>query len=490
MKNDIKIECMGAGERDLTFMFTYENKDFSYKGELKNYDYTKLLKSKQANIFKFMELASYYVDADDIVAGLVKRVLVPFSMTEEYSIDGSERIVKKYKDHHDKTGFKDVLKSVFFELYTFANCYMYIMEEGNLITLPPHRIRISDIMINGEPVLEFNILELNTQRGKVVDEKFIETLKEKYKGYPKEIGDSLKKGAANWVQLNPKNTLIVQESKPMWEKYAIPFISTCLKPLSKKELISYYEDNLLNMGTKNFLHVQVGDKDILPAPNKQQLDEVVDIFKRALSKYPLAVTNWLIKAQFITMQQREDLFDNTKYSEVNKQILSAGGISTVIVTGDSSNDSFASVNMSVETAAKRIKQNQDNVAEAINKYHKRLNEKWGGVYKNIPEFKFKPLNLTNSDELKKEAFTLWQSGTLSRKTMLEMHDYNYTKEKERKENEKDDNEIFEPPTNPFTASGNNSTGDNSGGRPNSNPKDMKSDKNKSKTGGQPKPSNK
>ena len=187
--------------------------------------------------------------------------------------------------------------------------------------------------------------------------------------------------------------------------------------------------------------------------------------------------------------EQQDLFDNSKYAEVNKQILSAGGISTVIVTGDSSNDSFASVNMSVETAAKRIGQNQDNVAEAINKYHFRLNEMWEGVTKSIPEFVFSPLNLTNSGDLKAEAFSLWQSGCLSRKTLLEKYDYNYDQEKERKENEKDDETVFKIPVNPFTANGNDS---NSGdtGRPTKNVKDLKRDKNQSDTGKQPKPSNK
>lgn len=486
---DIEFECMGANYKDpKDYFFSYENKDFSYKGELKNYNYANLLKQKQANIYKFMELASYYVDADDIFSGLIKRVLTPFSMTSGYTLSGGERIIKKYKDFHAATGFKDVLRCIFFELYTFGNCYIYIMDDGHLITLPPHRIKISDLMKKGEPILEFNIMELNNIKSNVVEESFIKTLEKKYEGYPREIKESLKRNASAWVQLNPDRTLVVQESKPMWEKYAIPFISTCLKPLAKKELISYYEDTLLNMGAKGFLHVKVGDKDILPAPNGNQLNEVVSIFKRALNKYPLAVTNWLTDAKFITMEQ-EDLFDNSKYSEVNKQILSAGGISTVIVTGDSSNDSFASVNMSIETAAKRIGQNQDNVAEAINKYHYRLNNLWNGVIKNIPEFKFNNLNLTNSNELKSEAFTLWQSGSLSRKTMLEKHDYNYDQEKERKEKEKDDEKVFTIPVNPHTSSGDNNN-DDSTGRPTKNTKDLKRDKNQSDTGKQPKPSNK
>lgn len=481
---------MGANYKDpKEYYFSYENKDFTYKGELKNYNYTNLLKQKQANIYKFMELASYYVDADDIFSGIIKRVLTPFSMTSGYMLNGGDRIVKKYKDFHNETGFRDVLRCVFFELYTFGNCYIYIMDDGHLITLPPHRIRISDLMQKGEPILEFNIMELNNITSNIVDEEFVKTLEKKYEGYPREIRDSVSGGtSAPWVQLNPDRTLVIQESKPMWEKYAIPFISTCLKPLAKKELISYYEDTLLNMGSKGFLHVKVGDKDVLPAPNTTQLNEVVSIFKRALNKYPLAVTNWLTDAKFITMEQ-EDLFDNSKYSEVNKQILSAGGISTVIVTGDSSNDSFASVNMSVETAAKRIGQNQDNVAEAINKYHFRLNKLWGGVVKSVPEFKFAPLNLTNNNELKEESFALWQSGCLSRQTMLEKHEYNYDQEKERKEKEKDDEKIFTIPINPFTTSGDGSN-DNNNGRPAKNTKNLKRDKNQSDTGKQPKPSNK
>jgi hypothetical protein len=36
--------------------------------------------------------------------------------------------------------------------FKYANVYCYLMEDGNLITLPVHLIRIANVMIGGEPV--------------------------------------------------------------------------------------------------------------------------------------------------------------------------------------------------------------------------------------------------------------------------------------------------------------------------------------------------
>ena len=76
-------------------VFSYENKDFTFRGEVKNYNYNNILKDKQSNIYKLYELANYYVDADEIVSGIVKRVLTPFSLSSGWKLVGSSENTKK-----------------------------------------------------------------------------------------------------------------------------------------------------------------------------------------------------------------------------------------------------------------------------------------------------------------------------------------------------------------------------------------------------------
>jgi len=113
------------------------------------------------------------------------------------------------------------------------------MDDGTIITLPVHLIRITNVMINGEPVLEFNCQtiindfkqEFGSTEREFLDDRELEI---RLKGFPKEVGDGVKKGVA-WCQLNPANTFVLQDVKEDWTRYAIPMIASCLRAFAKKE---------------------------------------------------------------------------------------------------------------------------------------------------------------------------------------------------------------------------------------------------------------
>jgi hypothetical protein len=491
-----EVIAVGADMSRLQNIVSYENKDLTFRGEIKNYNYDNLLKHKQENIIKFMELADYYVDADELVKGIIKGVLVPFSLSCGWKFRGAtERTKKKYKEHYDNIGFLDIARNIFFELYTYAQCYVYFMPGGRLITLPPHRIRIADVMAGNEPILEFNIKELNSKKysgmGGTVKEDYIKSLVAKYSGYPPEIREALESGNGDaWIQLNPENVFVLQETKPMWAKYAVPFISSCLKPLAKKALISYYEDVQLNLGCKGFLHVRYGDEKGQEKVNQKQLDDTAIVFKNALTNFPLAVTNWKVQAQFLSVDNKNSLFERNKYAEVNAAILSAGGISSLVVSGQGDgNSSFAQATISVAVTAQRIKQNQNNFEEMMRKFNKKLAEMpgWRVGNEKIPEFKFNEIDLTNDGKFQDACFKLYQQGIIGIESLHEVYNFDHEQELERKkkENKEKYTDIFTLPP-----SFNNQTGDeSSAGRPQQNQSNMKQDKNNSKTSAQPKPSN-
>ena len=81
-----------------------------------------------------------------------------------------------------------------------------------------------------------------------------------------------------------------------------------------------------------------GDSKSDVMPDITQLNAVNSLFKKAMTGAALATTNHLCKA-------------------VNAEILSAGGISGIIVSGRAEDGSnFASAQVSMQTAAMRIKQ--------------------------------------------------------------------------------------------------------------------------------------
>ena len=232
--------------------------------------------------------------------------------------------------------------------------------------------------------------------------------------------------------------------------------------------------------------------DILP--DIVQLNQVNSLFRKAMTGGALATTNHLCKANVI-QPDTKDMFDKEKYREVNAEILSAGGISGIIVSGRAEDGSnFASAQVSMQTAAMRIQQAMDNFAELMNKVNRRLNGTHGGMThsapNSIPRFVYPPVDLAGSSKFQDTCYKLWQSGVVSTQTMLQTHGYDMSQEVERRIQEeatgidealaKAKESTDEP----------DATKEKKGpGRPEMDDSERNSDKDKAQTGKQPKPSN-
>lgn len=132
---------------------TYNDKTITYSGDLASYDYDAILRDKQRNINSLYELADYYVDADPIFRGIIKGVYVPFSLSDDFRLVGANEQTKaKYLEYYDRIHLKDRMRSIFYQYFKYGNVYCYLMEDGNIITLPVHLVRIANVMIGGEPV--------------------------------------------------------------------------------------------------------------------------------------------------------------------------------------------------------------------------------------------------------------------------------------------------------------------------------------------------
>ena len=390
----------------------------------------------------------------------------------------------------------DRMRSIMYQYFKYANVYVYIMEDGNLITLPVHLVRIANIMVDGEPVVELNCRTIKddmSQTGAKAQKDFVEDddLMKKLEGYPPEVADAVKANK-EWVQLNPENTFVLQDLKEDWMRYAVPMVATALSPLARKALIGQYEGALLNLGIRSFVHVTYGDpkEDVMPDINA--LNQVNNLFRRAMTGNALATTNHLVKAA-VVQPDTKNMFDHDKYREVNAEILSAGGISGIIVSGRAEDGSnFASAQVSMQTAAMRIKQARDNFCELMNRVNQRLNGSGGGVSRSastkVPKFTFPPVDLAGNEKFQKTCYTLWKDGVLSTQTVLQVHGYDLDQEVERMKSEQsgDISSVMQRPSvKP------ESTAPEPGGklgRPEMDDTERNSDPAKSSTGAQPKPS--
>lgn len=491
-----KESVVGAKENIEDNFQSYTNSNITFNGSLAGYDYDSILRDKQSHIVDLYQLSDYYTDADPIVRGIIKHVFVPFSTCSDYFLTGSNRkTVKLYEEQYKRMRLEEKIDGIMTECWKYSNVFIYLMD-GQIITLPVHKCKIGGIAFNGMPLVDFDCQSiLNEWRAKnySIHEGWVKenNLEMYFKGYPEEVKQALDKGA-QYAQLNPDNTFVMQGSKESWQRYAVPFIASCLVPLAKKELISNYENAMLNLATRGFVHVRYGDdkkgSDMLP--DAGQLGQIQRIFSRAMTtnKTPLAVTNHLAKAEFI-QASIDDLFQWDKYRDVNNDILSAGGVSGILVTGVSEDGStFASAQVSMQTAETRINAVRKEFCEIMNRINVRLAEIIPGTYnlKETPEFHFMPLDMSGRKALREACTDLWEKGVISTKTMLETNGYSIDKEVElRKSESKDIDTVLIPRDQMQTET----SSDGKVGRPEMDDDERTSDPEASERGKQPKPSN-
>lgn len=475
---------------------TFNDRNITYTGELTNYDYQGILRNKQGNINKLYELSDYFTDADPLYRGMIKGVYTPFTIAQGYRLIGAnEQTKKKYEAYYDRIELNDKMQSIFLQYYKYGNVYCYLMEDGDIVTLPPHKCRISNMALNGEPLVEYNVRSIRDDlvsagvkavKGYIDDE----ILEERLKGFPPEVVKGVKDNV-EYVQLNPANTFVLQDLKEEWTRYAIPMVATCLTAFQKKALIQQYETSQLNLGLRGFLHAKYGDPThTSPLPDRNQLMQTQSLFRSAMTGSALAVTNHWVSAEFITADT-DKLFEFDKYKDVNNDILAGGGISGIIVSGVAGDGStFATAQVSMQTAAMRIRTARNNFAQMMNKINQRVN----GILPhsksaNIPKFTFPPVDLAGDAKFQEACTKLWQSGVMSTQTMMEAYGLDTMQEVERRKNEAmEADEILAPRTQK-----NEETVDdgekNEGGRPEMTDEERHSDPANSQTGKQPKPSN-
>lgn len=491
---------VGAGkEADTETIQSFSNSNFTFSGELSSYDYVSILRNKQGNIQSFYQLSDYYSDADPIIHGIIYHVLVPFSCCSDWYLTGAkDKTYALYEEQYKRMRLREKIEAIFTEAWKYYNVCCYL-KDGDLITLPPDKWKIGNTTFNGTPIVDYDCQSILNEiqiKSYSIKENYVKDSNTDHvlKGYPEEIQKAVKAGQ-QYAQLNPDNTFVLQFPKESWKRYAIPFIAAALRALSKKELISSYEDAMLNIGKRSFVHVKYGESskinDVLP--DQAQLSAVRKIFLSAMSGTPLAVTNHLATANTVQFDM-DDLFQWDKYRGVNRDILSAGGISEVMVTGVSEDGStFSTAQVSTETAEARINAIRNEFCEMMTKINRRLTEFIPGTYnlKDIPAFHFQPLSIEGKKALRENALALWEKGVVSTGHMLDLHGYSVEVERNNRKKEKSDktDEILLPRDLGNTTYVDNSTTQNSVGRPELDNTERTSDPESSMRGKQPKPSN-
>lgn len=485
--------------RDVTG--TINERSITFNGSLTGYDFEALLRQKQSNINTFYELSDYFTDADDLVGGAIYDVYVPFSLIDGWFLTGgTDQTRAKYMEWFERIQLDHKLRSWFYQYYVFYNVYFSLMEDGDLVTLPPHLMRISNVMVGGNPLAEFNVRSLKTDlrpASQKAWKKFIDDdeFKIRIAGYPKEVTEALTKNR-EWVQLDPKTTWLWQGDKPEWQRYAIPMISRALIPLAQKALVRNQEDALLNLAAASFVHGAVGSpKDSNIIVDLPILNSVMAITKSAMkSGGGIAITNDTV-AYKVIQPDLDHFYEADKYKSVNAAILSAYGINATVSSGSDNAVSFGSSQISTKLVSMRINAARQSLCKLMNRIIRAVNGAPYGLPRSndskLPRFEMAECDLTQIGAFQDACMKLWEAGVLSTKTLLDQYhiDMNTEYEQKKLENDSGITETFVKPG--INQADTEHSGDNGDtvGRPTLSDGDRQSDPGNSATGRNPKPSN-
>jgi len=474
---------------------TFNDRSITYNGSLENYDYESILRQKEQNINSFYELSDYFVDADDLVNGAIHHVLVPFSTLDGWYLTGGEEKTRaKYYEWFERISLDTKLRSWFYQYYVFSNVYYSLMDDGDLVTLPPHMMRITNVLVQGNPLVEFNVRNLKQSMRKSSQKslkKFLDDEKDEIRiaGYPKEVSVGLKSNT-DWVQLDPKTTWTWQGDKPEWSRYSIPMIAPALIPLGQKALIRNQENALLNLAAASFVHGAVGaPKDSNIVVDGNILTTILGITKSAMKAGAgAAITNDCVHYEVI-QPDMDHFYEADKYRNVNAAILSAFGINATVSSGADNANSFGSSQISTKLVSMRISNARKSMCKLMNRIMRAVNGAPYGLPRSnesrIPTFVMPDCDLTQVKAFQDECTKLYEKGVLSIKTLLEAHGVDVETEFQRKQDEqkKGMTDVFVMPGKTAT-----NTGDGSRGRPTLDDNERESDPGKSETGRNPKPS--
>lgn len=480
---------------------TYNDKSITYNGSLVNYDFTNILRDKQGHINDLYMLADYFVDSEELIGSAIHQIMVPFSLTDGwYLTSGTPQTREKYYAWFEQIHLNEKLESWFYQYYLFANVYLSVMDDTDVVSLPPHLCRISNVLVNGNPLIEFNARSVKQdfkKNGQKALKKYLEddNLDIRIAGYPKEVIEALRTNA-EYVQLDPKRNFILQASKPEWQRYAVPMIARCLLALGQKSLIDEYIKALLNLAAASFVHGAVGSPtDSQVIVDKPILESVLSVTKSAMKAgNGVAITNDGVSYKII-QPDMDKIFEQSPYSHVNETILGALGINNSVSSGTDGAISFGSASISTKVVSLRITAARQAMCKLMNRLIRAVNGSPYGLPRTndskLPTFVIPDSDLTQVAAFQNECMKLWQAGVLSTKTLLDVYHIDINTEFERKQEEIKNGmaDVFVKPGTNISEDNNTSDNEEKRGRPAIDDSERQSDEGNARTGAQPKPSN-
>lgn len=236
------------------------------------------------------------------------------------------------------------------------------------------------------------------------------------------------------------NPIVIERRKLSNSPYPVPYLTSALESLKYKRALRKMDYSLASRVITAIQLITLGDRDF-PLLEEDE-DKLLKLKEQinARDKYGdyervyQLFGNHTLKVSWV-MPDASVLLNDTKYKDINLDILFALGFPRILVTGETDKSNTSSPEYALLSPIKTIENIQKNLLSIIQTILDQVTEYNG--FTDYAEVYFKPMNLKDFVKFFDVLYKLYETGSISRKTLVDYIGLDLDKELENKVSEKD-----------------------------------------------------
>ncbi len=225
--------------------------------------------------------------------------------------------------------------------------------------------------------------------------------------------------------------------------YPIPYMQASLEALKHKRHMRQMDYSIIDKVMGAILHVKVGS-DEFPMTDSEEDDSTIESIRNQLNWRHLAKTDQERIFQLVTSHvvelnwvfpDVESLINDSKYAEINDEILTGLGFPRILITGESLRSGSSDPEVATRGPQKTLEAMRNKLICVIRYICREIAKQ--NDFKGFPEVDFEALNLHNFQEFTTTLKDLYAVGGLSRQSYGEYLGYDFETELEKRSYEQD-----------------------------------------------------
>lgn len=380
------------------------------------------------------------------------------------------------KDFNNSIKVQQLTRNAITTSYVEGNWISYLRHDDKdnyTVDIYPLGVcEITETMVNGEPIIWFNIKELRKRLQKVYRKTkkrkplMFENMEEEVKNsYPKEVYEAFI-NKEDYAVLDHKYTGIIRINN-LNRKYGVSPILRAYTDLSMLDTFADADRINSKAKAKKIIHQKMRKETMGQDYNKDFFPEVSyahSNFMDAFKQNTVVVTSPPTVEEISYVEPKVEMTSKDTYNIYRSKVLSTLGIQFLM---DSGSQSVSTASISVTQLMRTINAISEQLEDIFRKWYRQI------ILDNGYPLDYSPdVNVIDTEQLEAElkhslATLLFSTMNCSYSTAFEILglDINDEVQKRTRENELKYDEIFKPHDSQYTKSANTDNNDNKGGRP-------------------------